>query len=144
MLIVLEDFDDSCIVQRSLLPICSGCVHAETGLQENKLASGLDMCRCATMLARAACPNCVLGEINGAMAYGALTRIKPSMDSSCKIACKCGNEVGAEKTARQCVHCGGIATAPFRGYGGQELEFECGAECPALSHEVQSTGGDSA
>lgn len=136
---VLDDFDDSHVVERSLLPICSVCAHAETGLKETSLATGLDMCRCATMLARAACPNCVLGEINGAMDYSVLQRTKPDVVGFCKIACKCGNEVGAEETARQCAYCGGIATAPFRGYGGQELMFECGAEGPTLSYEVQST-----
>lgn len=70
--IVLDYFDDSCVVTRSLLPICSTCVQTETGLEKGALVSGLDMCQCATMLARAPCPNCMLGEINGAFKYDVL------------------------------------------------------------------------
>ena len=133
--IVLDYFDDSCVVTRSLLPICSSCVRAETGLEETALAPGLDMCRCATMLARAACPICVLGEINGALKYDVLKRTRPVADGSCEIACKCGNVVTAEGTARQCAYCRGIATAPLHGYGCQILEFDCGAGAPMLSSE---------
>jgi hypothetical protein len=67
MTVVLDAFDEDCVVNRSLLPVCSTCMHAETGLQEKDLASGLDMCRCATLLVEAECFNCLLCEINGAL-----------------------------------------------------------------------------
>lgn len=35
--IVLDAFDNSCLVSRSLLPICSICVHAETGVEATAL-----------------------------------------------------------------------------------------------------------
>jgi len=137
--IVLDDFDDTGFVTRPFLPICSTCVHTETGLEATKLSSGLDMCRCATMLARARCPNCVLAEIHGALKYEVLKRTKQSKDGASKIACRCGKAITAEETARQCAYCRGIATAPFHGYDGQVLEFRCGAESPVLSDEEGST-----
>jgi len=99
--IVLDAFDDSCFVSRTLLPICSTCVQAETGLEERALPSELDMCRCATMLARAPCPNCVLWEIHIGLKYEVFKRAKKSSeDGSCEIACRCGKTITAEKTAR--------------------------------------------
>jgi hypothetical protein len=144
MTVVLDAFDEDCVVNRSLLPVCSTCMHAETGLQEKDLASGLDMCRCATLLVEAECFNCLLCEINGALKCALLKRTKTDTDGSCKIACRCGNEVGVQETARQCVHCRGIATAPFCGYDGQDLDFECGAEAPTPSIKNENTEEDSA
>jgi len=137
--VVLDAFDDSCLVSRSLLPICSTCVHAETGLEATALPSGLDMCRCATMLARAACPNCVLFEIHAALKYEVFKRTKVGEDGSCEIACRCGKAITAEVKARQCAYCRGIATAPFHGYGGQVLEYKCGVEAPMMSSEEGKT-----
>jgi hypothetical protein len=131
--IVLDAFDDSCFVSRPLLPICSTCVQAETGLEERALPSGLDMCRCATMLTRAACPNCVLWEIHLALKCEVFKRTKTCEDGSCEIACRCGRPVTVEETARQCAYCRGIATAPFYGYGGQVLEFGSGVVAPMMS-----------
>jgi hypothetical protein len=139
--IVLDTFDDSCIVPRTLLPICSTCVQAETGLEETALPSGLDMCRRATMLARAACPNCVLGQINGALKYDVLTRTKLSTKDACETPCKCGNVITADETGRQRVYCCGIAMTPFHGYGGQMLKFEGGAKAPLLLCERQMPEG---
>ena len=138
--IVLDAFDDSCLVSRSLLPICSTCVHAETGVEATALPTGLDMCRCATMLARAACPNCVLCEIHAALKYEVYKRTKSGEDGSCELACRCGKAITAEVTARQCAYCRGIATAPFHGYGGQVLEYKYGVEAPMLSSEEGETG----
>jgi hypothetical protein len=103
--IVLDGFDDSCFVtRRPLLPVCSTCVHAETGLEATALSLGLDMCRCATMLARAACPNCVLWEIHAALKYEVPERMKLNEDGSCEITCRCEKAVIAEQTARQCAY----------------------------------------
>lgn len=133
---MLDGFDDSCFVtRRPLLPICSTCVQAETGLEETALPPGLDLCRCATMLARAACPNCVLWEIHAGLKYELLTRTKPSEDGSCEVACWCGKAVTAEQTARQCAYCRGIATFPFCAYGGEVLQFEDGVEAQMMSGE---------
>jgi hypothetical protein len=137
--VVLDAFDEDCVVNRSLLPICSTCVHAETGLQQKELAPGLDMCRRATLLVEATCFNCLLCEINGALKCALLKRTKTDADGSCKIACRCGNEIGVHETVRQCVHCRGIATAPFCGYDGQVLKFECGAEAPTPLIKSEST-----
>lgn len=134
--IVLDAFDDPCLVtRRPLLPLCSTCVHAETGLEATAVPSGLDMCRCATMLARASCPNCVLLEIHVALKYEVFKRTEASEDGSCEIACGCGKAVTAEEMARQCAYCRGIATAPFYGYGGQVLEFGSGVEVPVVLGE---------
>jgi hypothetical protein len=142
--VVLDAFDESCFVNRSLLPICSVCVHVETGLQEKELTPGLDMCRCATLLVEAACSNCLLDEITGALKCALLRRTKTDTDGSCKIACRCGNAVGAQETARQCVHCRGIATAPFKGYDVKVLDFDCGAEAPTPPVKSESTEDDAA
>lgn len=139
--VVLDAFDDSCLVSRSLLPICSTCVHAETGVEATALPSGLDMCRCAPMLARAACPNCVLCEIHAARKYEVFKRTKLGEDGACEIACRCGKAITAEVKARQCAYCRGIATAPFHGYGGQILEYKYGVEAPMLSCEGGKTDG---
>lgn len=137
--IIMDAFDDSCFATRTLLPLCSTCVHAETGLEATYVPSGLDMCRCATMLARAACPNCVLLEIHAGLKYEMFKRTKLSEDGSCEIACRCGKAVTAEEMARQCAYCRGIATAPFYGFGGQVLEFT-GAEVPMVPVEEGKTG----
>ena len=127
--IVLDAFDDSCLVtRRPLLAICSTCVQAETGVEATALPQGLDMCRCATMLARAPCPNCVLWEIHAALKYDVHIRTKSSEGGSCETACGCGKVVTTEEAARQCAYCRGIATAPFYGYSGQVLEFRYGDE----------------
>ena len=133
---VADAFDDSFVVTRTLLPICSVCVRAETGFEQTALADRLDMCRCASMVEKADCPNCVLGEINGAMKYEVLMRKKPGADEGCEVACRCGNKVDAAKTARQCAYCHGIATAPFYGYGGQKLQFGSGTEATAPRGDV--------
>lgn len=135
--IVPDAFDDGFVATRTLLPICSACVHDETGLEQRALASGLDMCRCATMITAAACPNCVLGEINGALKCELLRKTDSSTDEACKTACRCGNEVDAAETARQCAYCRGIATAPFYGYAGQELDFSRDDETATLSNDAQ-------
>lgn len=138
--IVLDGFDDSCFVtRRSLLPICSTCVQAETGLEETALPQGLDICRCATMLARAACPNCVLWEIRAGLKYELLTRTKPSEDGSCEVACGCGKAITAEKMARQCAYCRGIVTTPFCAYGGEVLQFKDGVDPQTMSGEEGKT-----
>lgn len=137
--IVPDAFDDSSFATRTLLPLCSTCVHAETGLEAPAVPAGLDMCRCATMLARAACPNCVLLEIHIALKYEMFKRTKLSEDGSCEIACRCGKAVTAEEMARQCTYCRGIATAPFYGFGGQVLEFT-GAEVPMAPVDEGKTG----
>jgi hypothetical protein len=142
--VVLDAFDESCLVERSLLPICSTCVHAETGLQEKDLTPGLDMCRCATLLVEAACFNCLLGEINGALKCALLKRTRTDADGLCKIACRCGNAVGTQEAGRQCVHCHGIVTAPFKRYDGQVLEFGRGAEAPKPSIKSEITEEDAA
>jgi hypothetical protein len=87
------------------------------------------------MLARAACPNCVLWEIHAGLKYELLTRTKPSEDGSCEVACWCGKAVTAEQTARQCAYCRGIATFPFCAYGGEVLQFEDGVEAQMMSGE---------
>ena len=137
--VVLDDFEDSCFLSRSFVPLCSTCVHAETGLEAKALPSGLDMCRCATMIARAACPNCVLFEIHAALKYEVYKMTKSGEDGSCELACRCGKSVTAEVKARQCAYCRGIATAPFYGYGGQVLEFKCGVDAPILPCEGGKT-----
>jgi hypothetical protein len=142
--VVLDAFDESCVVRRSILPICSACVHVETGLEDKELTPGQDMCRCATLLVEAACSNCLLGEINGALKCALLKRTRTDTDGSCKIACRCGNAVGAQETARQCVHCRGIATAPFKGYDVKVLDFDCGAEAPTPPVKSESTEDDAA
>ncbi|KAM0709972.1 hypothetical protein Q7P35_002334 [Cladosporium inversicolor] len=135
--IVLDAFDDSSFATRTLLPLCSTCVQAETGLEATAVPSGLDMCRCATMLARAPCPKCVLLQIHTGLKYEMFKRTKLSEDGSREIACRCGKAVTADEMARQCAYCRGIATAPFYGYGGQILEFT-GAEVPMVSGEEGS------
>lgn len=87
------------------------------------------------MLARAACPNCVLCEIHAALKYEVFKRTKSGEDGSCEIACRCGKAITAEVKARQCAYCRGIATAPFRGFGGQVLEYKYGVEVPMMPSE---------
>jgi hypothetical protein len=91
------------------------------------------------MLARAACPNCVLFEIHGALKYEVHKRTTLSGDGSCELACKCGKAIATKETVRQCAYCRGIVTAPFHGYGGQVLEFRYGAEAAMLSCEGGET-----
>lgn len=141
--IIPDAFDDSFVVTRTFVPICSACVREETGLEQTALASGLDMCRCATMLTAATCHSCVLGEINGALKCELLRKTDCSTDETCKTACRCGNEVDdAAKTVRQCVYCRGVATAPFYGYGGQELDLSCDTKARMPSEDVQENGKD--
>lgn len=130
--VVHDYFDDSFMQRRTtLLPICSTCVRAETGIEEKLLAPELDMCRCATMVAKAECPNCVAGEINGALKWETHMRSKKRPAGDVAVAtCRCGQEVGEEEKARQCAHCGGVAVAPFFGYAGKEVKFKSGAASP--------------
>ena len=97
--IVLDALDDCCLVSRSLLPLCSTCVHDETGLEATALPLGLDMCWCTTKLVRAACPSCVLFKIHAVLKYEVFKRTKSGEDGSCEIAYRCGKAITAEVTA---------------------------------------------
>lgn len=129
--VVPDYFDDTFMQTRAtLLPICSTYVRAETGVEEKLLAPELDMRRCATMVAKAACPNCVAGEINAALKWETHMRSKKRSDGAAVVTCRCGQEVGEEEKARQCAHCGGVAVAPFYGYAGKEVKFKSGDASP--------------
>jgi len=91
----------------------------------------MDLCNCATRIAQAACPSCVVSQINGTMKYASVKRLQKAADGSNEVVCKCGKPVGG-CTVRQCVYCKGIVTAPFRNFGGQTLVYRPDTAAPRV------------
>lgn len=116
--IVDEAFDTTFIKSRTPLPLCAACVEAETEFEELLLPPGLDLCRCATSISLAQCPNCVIQDINvswklafrnGKMTFG---------ESTGRVYYGCQKDNLDQGNVKQCVFCKGVVVTALDQSGG--------------------------
>lgn len=112
----------------ALLPMCTNCATAEGLLTAGPLVKfqSKDTCKCATRIIAAVCWFCELARMEAIKQLAIQNRKDNTfqlVEGVGLLKCACGAFPDADEVARKCVGCGGVKTAPFFTFSGEELTF---------------------
>ncbi|KAI7219121.1 hypothetical protein KC333_g3164 [Hortaea werneckii] len=136
-------FNESITRETALMPMCAGCsLRAGAITPVGKGSKGeivfqkqiVDTCTCGTSIFNGDCWMCETGRIEAAKRLAIMQREIGSHNgntaaaaASSVLRCACGQQVTSPGLARRCAGCGGIQTAPYGNFYGQEVIFHDGS-----------------
>ncbi|KAI7538737.1 hypothetical protein KC331_g10169 [Hortaea werneckii] len=136
-------FNESITRETALMPMCAGCsLRAGAITPVGKGPKGkivfqkqiVDTCTCGTSIFNGDCLMCETGRIEAAKRLAIMQRKigthngnPAATATSSVLRCACGQPVMSPGLARRCAGCGGIQTAPYRNFYGQEVIFHDGS-----------------
>ncbi|KAI7238712.1 hypothetical protein KC330_g2385 [Hortaea werneckii] len=136
-------FNESITRETALMPMCAGCsLRAGAITPVGKGPKGeivfqkqiVDNCACGTSIFDGACWMCETGRIEAAKRLAIMKREigvhngnSAAAAASSVLRCACGQQMMSTGLARRCAGCGGIQTAPYRNFYGQEVIFHDGS-----------------
>lgn len=122
----------------ALLPHCMLCFYKHQNIPPGGvIPEAYDSCRCATSILVSNCAWCAFAVLLQKRSSAIAARTREDGDGRAFLICECGSQImmpeDKGELVRKCAGCGGVMTAPFRNWKGEEVVFEKKREVPAVA-----------